>query len=87
LAKIAEKCDHIIDPCLWQVDVWGFGGRRASVPQNVARMPVERDSDKYNMNHKRRGLAIIFNHREFDPKLGLKTRDRFYEIPFLPESF
>ena len=38
-------------------------------------MPVERDAEMYNMNHKRRGLAIIFNHKNFDPRLGLKTRN------------
>lgn len=27
------------------------------------------------MNHKRRGVAIIFNHKNFDPRLGLKTRN------------
>ena len=38
-------------------------------------MPVEKDSETYNMNHKRRGLAIVFNHKNFDPRLGLKTRN------------
>lgn len=37
-------------------------------------MPVERDSELYNMNHKRRGVALIFNHMNFDPRLGLKAR-------------
>lgn len=38
-------------------------------------MPVDKDADSYNMNHKRRGIAIIFNHKNFDPRLGLKTRN------------
>ena len=38
-------------------------------------MPVERDSEVYNMNHPRRGIAIIFNHMNFDPRLGLKQRN------------
>jgi caspase-like apoptosis-related cysteine protease len=29
-------------------------------------MPVVRESRHYNMNHKRRGMAIIFNHEYFD---------------------
>jgi caspase-like apoptosis-related cysteine protease len=29
-------------------------------------MSVDRDSEYYNMNHKRRGMAIIFNHKYFD---------------------
>jgi caspase-like apoptosis-related cysteine protease len=29
-------------------------------------MPVERNSAYYNMSHKRRGVAIIFNHEYFD---------------------
>jgi hypothetical protein len=60
-----------------QGDAWGFGGARVTArpDQNVAQMPVERDAEMYNMNHKRRGLAIIFNHKNFDPRLGLKTRN------------
>jgi caspase 7 len=59
-----------------QADAWGFGGRPTSNPnQNVAVMPCEKDSELYNMNHRRRGLAIVFNHKNFDPRLGLKTRN------------
>lgn len=37
----------------------------------VARMPVERNASAYNMNHPKRGMAIIFNHGQFDnAKLG-----------------
>jgi len=28
-------------------------------------MPVEKDAEEYNMNHKRRGKAVIFNHDKF----------------------
>ena len=28
-------------------------------------MPVEKDAEEYNMNHKRRGKAVIFNHDMF----------------------
>jgi caspase-like apoptosis-related cysteine protease len=31
-------------------------------------MPVEKDAQKYNMNHKRRGKAVIFNHDVFKNK-------------------
>jgi caspase-like apoptosis-related cysteine protease len=37
-------------------------------------MPVDRYSEYYNMNHKRRGMAIIFNHEYFDDLL-LESRD------------
>jgi len=43
--------------------------------QHVAAMPVEKDAEYYNMNHKKRGLAFIFNHKHFDPRLGLKQRN------------
>merc|ERR1719323_2839275 len=36
-------------------------------------MPTSKDADLYNMNHRRRGRAFIFNHMNFDPKLGLNT--------------
>jgi caspase-like apoptosis-related cysteine protease len=29
-------------------------------------MPVEKDADEYNMNHSRRGKAVIFNHDKFE---------------------
>jgi caspase-like apoptosis-related cysteine protease len=49
-------------------------GLSAGTPSQVATMPVERDSDVYNMCHRRRGTALIFNHMRFDPRLGLKDR-------------
>ncbi len=38
-------------------------------------MPVEKDSEVYNMNHRRRGIALLFNHMNFDHRLGLKARN------------
>lgn len=32
----------------------------------VARMSVDRSAVEYNMNYKKRGLALIFNHELFD---------------------
>jgi caspase-like apoptosis-related cysteine protease len=29
-------------------------------------MPVEKDAEEYNMNHNRRGKAVIFNHYVFE---------------------
>jgi caspase-like apoptosis-related cysteine protease len=37
-------------------------------------MPVEMDSEYYKMNHTRRGMAIIFNHENFNSWF-LKPRD------------
>ncbi len=37
-------------------------------------MPFGRQSDTYNMDHARRGLAIIFNHKKFEKNLGLSVR-------------
>jgi len=56
----------------WPSAPWS---RSSRTHQNVAAMPVEKDAEYYNMNHKRRGLAFIFNHKHFDPRLGLKTRN------------
>ena len=65
-------------------DAWpSFGSRTAHSASVIApptfgpviRMPVERDSEVYNMNHPRRGTAIIFNHMYFDQRLGLKQRN------------
>lgn len=32
----------------------------------VAKMPTERYASEYNMKHKNRGMALIFNHESFD---------------------
>ena len=48
-------------------------------------MPTSKDDERYKMNHKRRGKAIIFNHFSF-PRLNLtrvgtnKDRDRLKTI-------
>ena len=38
-------------------------------------MPTTKDAEHYNMNHRRRGKAFIFNHMNFDPRLNLNTRN------------
>ncbi|XP_034245435.1 caspase-1-like isoform X2 [Thrips palmi] len=39
-----------------------------------AKMPVERTAVYYNMNHKKRGIAIILNHEHFRANLNLRSR-------------
>lgn len=39
-----------------------------------AECPVDRDSPVYNMKHRRRGKAYIFNHERFDSSLKLEVR-------------
>jgi hypothetical protein len=56
-----------------EADAWPFRAT-SGAPAAVARMPVERDSEVYNMNHRRRGVAVLFNHMQFDQRLGLKER-------------
>ncbi|XP_028176285.1 caspase-1-like [Ostrinia furnacalis] len=45
-------------------DAWGSHG--SSDRNRFAKMPVDRNAPYYNMNHKNRGMAIIFNHEHFD---------------------
>lgn len=40
----------------------------------MARMPVELFGSEYNMNHKNRGYALIFNHESFAEYLCLEKR-------------
>lgn len=49
------------------------GNIRGSIKKQQAYMPVERYASDYNMNHKKRGIALIFNHEKFDV-LSLKAR-------------
>ncbi|XP_055375465.1 caspase-like [Condylostylus longicornis] len=50
-----------------------FGFARGEPQARFAKMPVERYAAKYNMKHKNRGVAIIFNHEHFDIP-SLKSR-------------
>lgn len=47
-------------------DVFSFMKASYDNKRPVAKMPVLKDEMFYNMNHKKRGLAIIFNHEKFD---------------------
>ena len=38
-------------------------------------MPTAKDAEFYNMNHRRRGKAFVFNHMNFDPRLQLRPRN------------
>ncbi|GBP54569.1 hypothetical protein EVAR_33038_1 [Eumeta japonica] len=51
-------------------DAWG--SQQSSTPR-TAKMPVDRNAAYYNMKHKNRGMAIIFNHEHFDIH-SLKSR-------------
>ncbi|EEB13085.1 Caspase-1 precursor, putative [Pediculus humanus corporis] len=65
---------HILPPGNGdQVDVFGF--KKPNYDNKlVAHMPSERDDMFYNMTHKRRGLAVIFNHENFEiDKLRSRT--------------
>lgn len=46
---------------------------RTSSNYTVAKMPVERFGSEYNMNHKKRGYALVFNHEFFEVQ-SLKAR-------------
>nr|AEF30498.1 caspase-1 [Euphydryas aurinia] len=52
-------------------DAWGT--LDSSSVHRYAKMPVDRNAPFYNMNHKYRGMAIIFNHEHFDIH-SLKSR-------------
>ncbi|XP_046391758.1 caspase-1-like [Ischnura elegans] len=54
-----------------EADAWGRTPKPEPVP--VAEMPVHKFSEFYNMKHKSRGQAIIFNHEHFDDST-LKSR-------------
>ncbi|CAB3234517.1 unnamed protein product [Arctia plantaginis] len=43
-----------------------LGSHDFSQGARFARMPTERNAPYYNMNHKKRGIAIIFNHETFN---------------------
>jgi caspase 7 len=52
-------------------DAWGSHG--SSDKPLYSKMPVDRNAPYYNMTHKNRGMALIFNHEHFDIH-SLKSR-------------
>ncbi|XP_068237606.1 caspase-1-like [Palaemon carinicauda] len=58
-------------------DAGGFGQLSESngLGSSYARMPVEKDAVRYNMNHPSRGHCVIFNHSIFDSHTGLGARN------------
>ncbi|XP_026742651.1 caspase-1-like [Trichoplusia ni] len=50
-----------------------LGSHESSQSRRYAKMPVDKNAPYYNMNHKYRGMAIIFNHEHFDIH-SLKSR-------------
>merc|ERR1712071_642105 len=44
------------------------------VGPSSARSPIERDSETYNMNHSKRGRALIFSQKDFNSDLKLDSR-------------
>jgi caspase-like apoptosis-related cysteine protease len=50
-------------------------------------MPVAWDASKYNMKHKRRGRAVIFNHDTFDTDDYAPREGSKYDIKNLHETF
>jgi len=49
------------------------GGPDSELP-SFSFLPTDRDSETYNMNHLKRGRALIFNHENFNSNLELKSR-------------
>lgn len=54
---------------------WFSRGAGAANGINGIPMPTTKDADTYNMNHRKRGRAFVFNHMNFDPRLNLNTRN------------
>ncbi|XP_066254302.1 caspase-1-like [Euwallacea similis] len=59
------------NPCGDEGDALGRPGSRPG--EVTARMPVPKFATHYKMNHKKRGIALIFNHEVFECG-GLKSR-------------
>jgi len=54
---------------------WSRGTGSASGGLGGIPMPTHKDSENYNMKHRRRGKAFIFNHMNFESKLQLRARN------------
>ena len=50
-------------------------------------MSVDRNAMEYNMNHKKRGLALIFNHEEFEIPFLENRKGTNFDAEKLKETF
>ncbi|EDW16773.1 caspase [Drosophila mojavensis] len=60
----AYKQSHFGSGAIGQLASNGYSS--SGYHKNVAKMVTERHAAEYNMRHKNRGMAIIFNHEHFD---------------------
>lgn len=51
-----------LEPVIYRTQSLVESLAEVEVEENVASMPVDRNSDRYNMKHSTRGKAVIFNH-------------------------
>jgi len=82
IIKVLVNADDLPD-----ANLTGSGGSSSSansnnkgaIPKllfNSYNSPVpDRHAAEYNMNHKNRGMALIFNHKDFDVRLEMPSRE------------
>lgn len=51
-----------------------MSSKRSSSNVEPIALPVDRNAVEYNMEHRKRGLAVIFNQENFDDEIILKPR-------------
>ncbi|XP_032664632.1 caspase-1-like [Odontomachus brunneus] len=59
IKKVADKTDA-------HVRIFDDLPKNSEFATKTAFMSVTQDADRYNMNHKNRGICVIFNHEEFE---------------------
>lgn len=65
-----DKMNDTVDTGMFS---WGKS-KNSSKANTSIELPVAKDAEDYNMNHPKRGQAIIFNNVNFDSQLRLNVR-------------
>ena len=71
--------------------LWGEKIKRLPLYSSVeleAVMPVDWDASEYNMQHRRRGHAVIFNHDTFEDVMRYPSREGSqFDVEALRDTF
>lgn len=85
-----EQFNERVKSSLSTIDAIGTIEKKSlinSPPKLIALMPVEKDADCYNMNHKNRGKCIIFNHEDFSMSTQMKRVGSAKDAERLQKTF
>jgi len=75
LTKLKNRTEYRMDNLNYEKIISPKAFNKSKKNPNAAAMSCPKNATAYNMHHNRRGVALIFNHKHFESRLGLKVRN------------